>query len=167
MSNESNFGWGGEGGHGTFGVVWLLLLLPESNNGLRGRSHPWPASFPNPALYSAASLFPRIYLHFPVHIFNNLFLCFLAIIRGRKNMASCMDRRILGHETIVLEKVQRHRFRQCGREDRHCIAVGRTATERKRGNKNVHEEFYIICSRSHDGRNARRNSNGHHRRYGS
>ena len=42
-------------------------------------------------------------------------------------------------------------------EDRHSIAVGRTATERKRGNKNVQEEFYIICSRNHDGRNARRN----------
>ena len=83
-------------------------------------------------------------------------------------MAYCVEPRILGHEANVLEKVQKKQvYLKKYKKINFVNAVGRTATERERGNKNVQEEFYIICSRNHDGRNARRNSSGHHRRHGS
>ena len=92
-----------------------LSTLPVSKYDWSGRVEPGQQAFrPLPILH-----WHSFSTHFSALILNNLFLYFLAIIRGHSCMAYCVDPRILGHEANVLEKVQKNKFRQRGREDRH------------------------------------------------
>ena len=131
-------------------------LLPESEIGLWGRSLPCPISFLHPAglrielvgqesscptgfpevergtvprsnlpLYSAASLYPRIFMLQYLTIFSLLFWLLFGDVNTWRSAWTAV---YCDMKTMYFKKYRQINF---------VNAVGRTAPERKRGNKNV------------------------------